>query len=138
VVLVETSIMMIGMNEIVNQNNALISAIRQIQLPFLNFFERVDIAYLTVGFMGLFAGKTIMLLSVVEFACKLLPRVKRIYIVVAACAAVFVSDIIILNTKNFGEDFEVFAIYTGTVAVIGIPAILFILAKVKKHAHKMG
>jgi len=135
---VESSIMMLGMNEIVHNNDPLIAAIRQVDLPFINFLERMDILYLTVGFMGIFAGKSIVYLAIVEFACRLFPRVKRAVIVIAAGAAIFLLDLLILDINSFGAFFNVFAIFIGTAAAIVIPVLLFVLAKVKKRAGKIN
>jgi hypothetical protein len=133
---VESSIMMIGMNEIKNNNNALISAIRHIELPTLSFFERMDVFYLTVGFSGMYAAKTIAILSATEYACKILPKVKRIIIVAAVMAVTLLLDVFYYNVKGFDEFYKVFFLSAGNVAAIGIPLILFILAKVKGHAYK--
>jgi spore germination protein (amino acid permease) len=133
---VESSIMMIGMNEIKSNNNALISAIRHIELPTLSFFERMDVFYLTVGFSGMYATKTIVILSATEYACKILPKVKRIIIVAAVMAVTLLLDILYYNVKGFDEFYKVFFLSAGNAAAIGIPLILFILAKVKGHAYK--
>lgn len=133
---VESSIMMIGMNEIKNNNNALISAIRHIELPTLSFFERMDVFYLTAGFLGMYAAKSIALLSTIEYACKILPKIKRIIIVVAVTTAMVVIDAIYFINEGFVEFFKIFFLSAGNVAAVGIPLILFILAKVKGHAYK--
>jgi len=135
---VETSVMMIGINEVQNENNALISAIRQLQIPPLDFLERLDILYLTMGFMGLFAAKTIIVAAIVEYACKLFRRAGRVWVVIAACAAVFLIDLFLLKVNRLGKLFELFGTYAGNLAAVVIPAALFVLAKVKKHACKAG
>ncbi|HOF99938.1 MAG TPA: GerAB/ArcD/ProY family transporter [Clostridia bacterium] len=133
---VESSIMMNGMSEIRNEDNALITAIRQVQIPALSFFERLDLLYLTVGFSGLFAAKTIVMLAVMEYGCKLLPNVKRLYIALGVMLAVFLGDLYAFGKGYFGEFFETFCLTAGPVASFGIPALLLILAKVKGYGKK--
>lgn len=133
---VEGDIMMIGMNEVVNENNAMISAIRQIELPFLDFFERLDILYLTAGFLGLFAAKTIVLTGSVEFACKLLPRASRALLVAGISAVVFCVDLVLLQLNGLGRVFEIFLQFAGNFAALVVPVTLLILSKVKQHAHR--
>lgn len=136
ILIVESSIMMIGMNEVKNNNNALISAIRHIELPTLSFFERMDVFYLTAGFLGMYAAKSIALLSTIEYACKILPKIKRIIIVVAVTTAMVVIDAIYFINEGFVEFFKIFFLSAGNAAAVGIPLILLILAKVKGHAYK--
>lgn len=136
VLTVEGDIMMVGMNEVTNENNAMISAIRQLELPFLDFFERLDILYLTAGFMGLFAAKTIVITAALEFACKLLPRANRALAVTCISAAVFAMDLVLLQLNAMGRLFELFALTAGNVAALVIPVALLVLTKVKQHANK--
>jgi spore germination protein len=136
ILVVESSIMMIGMNEIKNNNNALISAIRHIELPTLSFFERMDVFYLTIGFLGMYCAKTIALLSAIEYACRILPKVKRIIIVAVVSAVMVLIDVIYFSNEGFVEFFKIFFLSAGNAAAIGIPVILLILAKVKGHAYK--
>ena len=133
---VEGDIMMVGMNEVVNENNAMISAIRQIQLPFLDFFERLDILYLTAGFMGMFAAKTIVITGAVEFACRLLPRARRGLLVAGIAAVIFCIDLVLLQMNELGRVFEVFLQSAGNFSALVIPVALLILSKVKQHARK--
>lgn len=133
---VESTIMMNGMNEVKNENNALISAIRQIQIPALSFFERMDLLYLTIGFSGLFAAKTIVMLAATEYACKVFSKVKRIYVVLAVMTAVLASDLYFFSLGHFGDFFEPFCLTAGLFAAFGIPGILLIIAKVKGYGAK--
>ena len=136
ILVVESSIMMIGMNEIKNNNNALISAIRHIEIPALSFFERMDVFYLTIGFLGMYCTKTIALFSAIEYACKILPKVKRIIIVIAVSAFMVLIDVIYFSNEGFVKFFKIFFLSAGNAAATGIPLILLILAKVKGHAYK--
>jgi spore germination protein (amino acid permease) len=136
VLVVESSIMIMGMNEIKNDNSALITAIRFIEVPVLSFFERMDVFYLTVGFSGMFVAKTVAILLTSEYACRLMPKVKRIVIVIAVTVIVIGIDVLYYNIKGFDEFFKVFFLSAGNAAAIGIPLILLIIAKVKGHAYK--
>lgn len=138
VLVVESCTMMIGINEIKNNNCALITAIRQIQVPLLDFLERFDFFYLTVGFMALYAAKTIVLLAIVEYACKIFPTVHRIIMSIAASVIVFTLDLLLLRVNYLGGYYEIFGLTAGNVAVFGIPGLLFFLSKVKKNARPVA
>ncbi|HWQ59258.1 MAG TPA: GerAB/ArcD/ProY family transporter [Clostridia bacterium] len=138
VMTVESCIMMNGINEIKNQNNALIAAIRQIQIPALSFFERMDFMYLTVGFMGLFAAKTIVMLAALEYWCRLFPKVKRHFVVLVVMLAVFLTDLVLFNVNDLAGIYESIFLYAGNVSALVIPATLNILARAKRNVAQAG
>ncbi len=138
ILVVESCIMMIGLNEIKNNNCALITAIRQIQIPLLDFLERIDFVYLTFGFMGLYGAKAVVLLAVVEYACKIFTRIHRGLIVLAACVIIFLVDLVLLDINELGHYFEGYGLIFGNIAAVGIPLLLFFLSKVKKRAIPVG
>ena len=134
VIVVESSIMMIGLHEIQYYEYALLPAIRQLNLEKIEFLKRVDMIYLTIGLMGIFAGMSVVYLAVVEYASRLLPRVKRAAIVIAAGVLIFGLSMIGFGIPDFKEIITGYISYTGLIAAGLIPAVLLIVAKVKKRA----
>lgn len=130
-------IMLLGMHEIIYLNDPLIEAIRLVQYPELEFMQRVDILYLVFGFMGVFVGKSIVYLAIVEFLCRLLPKIKRVYPTIAVGIVVFFLSIITYDVKGIDVFFIDTISITGSIALFVIPGLLFIIAKVKKHAGKI-
>ena len=128
--------MMVGMNEIVYHQNAMTTAIRQVELGFIEFFKRVDVIYLVVGLMSSNAGIIIVFLSLVEYLCRLLPKVKRIAITLCVGIVIFILRLIVLEINNFNKIFDKYIIYFGLATAIFIPLLLFVIAKVKIYAHK--
>ena len=88
--------------------------------------------------MALYAAKTVVLLAIVEYACKLFPTVHRIIMTIAASVAVFGLDLALLRVNYLGGYYEMFGLIAGNVAVFGIPGLLFFLSKVKKNARPMA
>lgn len=136
VLVVDSSIMMIGMYEIVHYNDALVVAIRQVQLPFIEFLQRVDIFYLTIGFVSTFAGIIVFYLAATEYICRVFQKVKRIVVVCILGALLFILAVVGEGVDNLGKMFEGLTTYIGPVAAIVIPLLLFILMKVKKRVDK--
>lgn len=136
ILIVESSIMMVGINEIVHYNYPLIEAIRQVELPSIKIFQRLDVLYLTVGFIGLFAGLSIIYLNIVEYICRMLPKVNRIIVVISVGIVAFVLILIAQNIKDIVQTLVNIVTYSGIATAILIPVILFIIAKVKGHASK--
>lgn len=133
ILVIESCIMKIGINDIVNYNDSLIEAIRDISLPFLGFLERVDILFLTVGFWGIYLGISIVFTAIVEYLCKIFSRRSRLTIVIIVGIVIFILSLIANGILGFEE----FVIETGTflgmISCIIIPVILMIIAKVKKY-----
>jgi spore germination protein len=133
VLVVESCIKIIGFHNIANYQYPLIEAIRLVDAP---FFERFDILYLTIGFLGMIAGITIIYLAIVEYACRMFARVKRGIIVSIVGAVLTVLSLFSLSTKE-PDIFLVFLTLLGLVAAIVIPTVLFVIARVKKRAGKI-
>lgn len=133
VLVVETCIMMLGMQSAQNYNFALIEAIKQIDNPIL---ERFDIQFLTVGFAGLVAGVCGIYLAVVEYAARLLKKVSRLAIVVSAGAAIAASSIALQAIKPAMKAFESVLPVAGLIFAFLIPTILLLIAKVKGLVQK--
>ena len=134
VVVVESSIMMVGLDEIKYYEYPLFSAIRQIELEKIEFLKRLDVLYLTAGLMSVFAVVAVLYLAAVEYTVKLLPRVKRLVIVIGVGIAIFVGSIIGPGIDNFNEIITQYTSYTGLIAAGFIPIGLWVIAKVKKRA----
>ncbi len=131
VLIVDSSIMKLGIHSIVNYRDALIVAIRDTSPRALEIVSRLDILYLTIGFGGLFVGISIVLLVIVEYICRMLPKVKRLIVVCAVGVTAYVATFIVSGIRGY----EQFTVQTGTflglISTIGIPFVLLIIAAVK-------
>jgi spore germination protein len=129
-VIVISCISVLGPDNIQYYSNPLIEAVRIVQNPML---QRFDILYLTIGFFGLISGISLTYLLIVEYACKIFPKMKRIYIVIITGTAAAVLCMIVLKLNSFDKIAHgVFSI-AGLASAMGIPLILFIIAKVRNH-----
>lgn len=129
-------VMMIGENEILHYNFPLVTAIRQVELPQLKIFQRLDLIYLTVGVISVIACFSFLYLSVVELVCRMMPKIKRLTVVILVGAAAFAADLALRNIPNVSEALRNILTYSGLAVAGAIPIILFTIAKVKRHAHK--
>jgi hypothetical protein len=128
---VEGTIMILGINNTIAFNDSFIEAIKIVELPVI---ERTDIFYLTFGLTSLFAGMIIVFTAIVEFTCRLIPKVKRNIIVIVIGIIFLILCLLALNINNMKEVFESFAPYLVLTSSILIPTLLFIIAKIKKPA----
>ncbi|MHB1314657.1 MAG: GerAB/ArcD/ProY family transporter [Christensenellales bacterium] len=138
VLLVESCIIKIGLNDIINYKDALIVAIRDTSPEFFEFLTRLDILYLTIGFAGLFLGISIAMTVMAEYLCRLMKNVSRAVVVTGMGVAVYGLFLLVYGIKGYEE----FATGAGTIAGIlvslVIPAGLIIIARVKKSRQKGG
>ncbi len=133
VLVVETSIMMLGYKDIQNYNYALIEAIKLVDNPVL---ERFDILYLTVGFSGLIAGVCAVYLALAEYACKIFSKVDRKIIVLLAGVLIVALSLVAQAAKDSALFFEGVIPVTGLVSAFLIPSLLLVIAKVRRLGQK--
>lgn len=131
-----TCVMMIGENEILHYNFTLITAIRQVTLPQLKLFARIDLLYLTVGFLGFVGSMAFLYLSAVELICRMIPNLKRIFVVILVGAMAFLAELALRGINDINSILRNILTYMGLTVGGAIPLLLLAIAKVKKHAHK--
>lgn len=131
VLIVESTTMILGINNARLLNDSFIEAIKITEAPVI---ERLDIFYLTFGLASLFSGMFIVFAAVVEFSCKIVPKVKRHIAVIIIAVIFFVLSMFCLEIYNFEKITETFSLYLVLISSFLIPITVFIIAKVKKRA----
>jgi Na+/proline symporter len=96
----------------------------------------MDIIYDTIGFMRVFVAKSILYLVIVELICKMLPKAKRIVVVVIVGAVVALASFFTIEMPNFIDTLVSILSISGIAAAFVIPLILLLVTKVKKNAEK--
>jgi Mn2+/Fe2+ NRAMP family transporter len=76
----------------------------------------------------------IVFAAVVEFSCKIVPKVKRHIVVIIIALIFFILSMFALEINNFEKITEAFSLYLVLISSFLIPITVFILAKVKKRA----
>lgn len=131
VLIVESTIMILGLTNTATFNDAFIEAIKMVEFPVI---ERTDILYLTFGLSSLFAGTIAIYTSAVEFACRLFPPLKRHVIVIAIGVLQLVLCLFGMKITNASDLYGSIAPYFLVTTSAIIPAILLVIAKAKKRA----
>ncbi|MFA7435110.1 MAG: GerAB/ArcD/ProY family transporter [Bacilli bacterium] len=129
VLIVESTIMIIGINNTIAYKDAFIEAIKIVELPVI---ERTDIFYLTFGLMSLFSGKIIIYAVILEIASKLFSNVKKYILAIIIGIIFYILSIIGLNIKDLNSAYESFAPYLVILSSMVIPLSLLIISKLKK------
>jgi spore germination protein len=124
---------MIGADEVMHYNYPLIDAIRLIEYKKIEFFQRVDIAYMTIGFIRVFVAKGIVYLLAVEYLSRILPKAKRLALVIAAGIVLFISDAVALDIPNVTKYLDLIKTFYSVLVTFVIPGSLLIITKAKKN-----
>lgn len=130
VLIVESTFMILGINNTIAFKDAFIEAIKIVELPVI---ERTDIFYLTFGLTSLFAGMILIFTVIVEFVCRLIPKAKRHAIVSAVGIIFFILSFLAQGIDEPKKVVETFAPYLILTTSILTPTILFTMAKVKRR-----
>lgn len=133
VLIIESTLMALGINNTIVMNDAFIEAIKITEMPVI---ERMDIFYLTFGLSSLFAGITIAFLGVVEVVCKYFTKISRHIMVIIIGIVFFILCLLGLDIKSKKDVFESFSPYVTLLTSILAPIILFIIAKIRKRSRK--
>ncbi len=133
VLAVETSIMMLGIENTQNYSFSLIEAIKVVNVPVI---ERVDIVYLTVGFFGLVAGICVVYLALVEYATKIFSKMARKLVVLLLGVVIIILSRIGQAAKDSVSFFEAVIPVTGLIATFVTPTLLLVIARVRGLGQK--
>ncbi len=130
--IVETVYMMLSIEDAVNYNDALIIAIRELEVPLLQFFTRLDSIFYIVWLMAVFATMSIVLYGVKDYAGKLLPKLNSNIFLIGIGLLNFIVSLFFTELKIITKAFQLLS-YLGLVALVGIPLLLMIVYKVRKN-----
>lgn len=128
VLIVESTISILGIHNTIIYRDSFIEAIKVVNISVI---ERMDIFYLTVGLTGLFAGLISAYMAILEYACKLFPKLGRPATTFAVCALLYGLGLISLSICNPTMIFEQIAPYLIMATSILLPCALLIAARAR-------
>jgi spore germination protein len=128
VLIVESTVSILGIGNTILYNDAFIEAIKVVEIPII---ERTDIFYLTVGLTSLFAGMIMVFLAILEFVCRIFPRVDRRWMTLITCAALYALCLAALGIRDVEHMIDGVAPYLVLTSGVLIPAALLAAARVR-------
>ena len=128
VLILESTISILGINNTILYNDAFIEAIKVVNLPVI---ERTDLFYLTIGLTSLFSGMIIVFLAVLEVGCRLFPKVQRHIMTLFVAGVLYVLGMLGLGIQNMADVFDLFMPFLMLVSSMLIPTTLYIVSKAK-------
>lgn len=136
ILVVMSSIMKVGLNDIAHYEDSLIVAIRDTEPEFLEIITRLDILYLTVGFAGLFMGISVLMTAMVEFLCRMFKKIRRPIIVAAVGIVIFGLYLVTSSISGYVEFSVESEMYFALVFSVLIPIVLWVIALIKSSKRK--
>ncbi len=134
---VATTFMMLSVEDTIYYTEPLIRAIRRVDLPSLQIFQRLDVFFVTSWFFSIFCSLTITVYTASFYANKLIPKLKMQWIVPVICLICFIIALLPRSSVDVSRQLRFLISNFGLIPPIIIPAILLIIAKVKKNAGKL-
>ncbi|MCY6484714.1 endospore germination permease [Clostridium aestuarii] len=132
----EACISILGVDDIIYYKDALFVAVRRVDVPYLEFFQRIDGIFISIWFMALIAKTCIYIYATVYLLKKIFKKVEFKYI---GLVVIVLACIIGKIPKTFESQQKLFQ-YAGYMSILTgviIPLILFSIAKVKKYDKKI-
>ncbi len=129
---VESCISVMGVESIVHYKDSALATIRRIEMPFLEFFRRLDSIFLVAWIMATYSTVSIFSYGVVCILSRCSTRIDYNWLVFITMSLGFVATIIPKTVLNV-ESMLMVAGYLGLITACFIPAILFIIAKIRGY-----
>lgn len=133
IIVTETAIMIVGINEITNYTDSLIEALRQTELPKSFLLERADIIFATVGFAGILSCLSIVAFTTVEHASKIFSKTNRNVLFLVLAILTFIVGSYLVDAKIIDYLLKSVLPFWGIFVAFIIPIILYIIAKIKNY-----
>ncbi|MCY6484081.1 endospore germination permease [Clostridium aestuarii] len=136
IIVVESCISVMGVDDIIHYKDSLIATLRRISIPYLQFLRRVDGIVLTIWIMSVFCTIIIYAYGTVFYISKHSNIQFNILTFIIITAAFIVSQF----PKTFEEIEKAleYISYLGLFCAIIIPITLLIITKVKKYDKKIS
>lgn len=133
IAIVQANIITIGINNTMVLNDSFIEAMRIVEVPIV---ERMDILFLIVYFIYVSFSFILIYTAITEFACKIMPKIKRPILSVSIGIIAYFLYLFTKNIKNINNINEAIIPYIVIISSIIIPITVLITAKIKKAIKK--
>jgi spore germination protein len=135
IMVVQSCISVIGVDEIIHYDDALYATIRTVDIPAFQFIRRLDGIFLITWIMAIFCTMTIWAYGAVVLLNKIFKKISFNLLAFIIVFMAFVTSQIPTNYRQVKKTLEYMSYY-GLVVMGIIPAILFFIMKVGKYDQK--
>ncbi|WP_125152089.1 GerAB/ArcD/ProY family transporter [Clostridium rectalis] len=135
ILIVESTLSIIGLDDIIHYEDALIAAIRRVDITYLDFFGRVDGISLITWLMSVYTTATIYTYAS-GFLTQRLLKIKNCRIIYVLLFMLSIPLNTLIKTSFEIDKLLRFSEYLGIFCSVVIPFIIFIVIKVEKYDKK--
>lgn len=132
ILIVETSLAIIGPDDIIHYNETVAAAIRRMQVPYLEFLRRIDGVLILTWTMAIFCTIIILAYGCVFLISKWLPKISFKYMAFIVITWIYIASLIPGDIEIVRKMLN----YVGYLSIIPafvIPGLLFLISKVKGY-----
>ncbi|MFD3155468.1 endospore germination permease [Haloimpatiens sp. FM7330] len=137
VLIVESCISVIGIDDIIHYEDALVATIKRVRIPYLEFLERIDGIFIISWVMSVFCTIVLYAYGTVFFIEKCFTKVNHKFVIIIVMSLSFIVSQIPKTFEGVQKIIKYSGYYFGLIAAVLIPAILLIITKVKKYDKKI-
>lgn len=134
---VSLTFMMLSPDDTVYYSEPLIRAIRRVDIPSLQIFQRLDVIFVSAWFFSVFCALSMLIFVAGTYLNKLIPKSKMNWTVPIVTLVAYIIALIPQSSAAVSDSLKFVTRYVGIFPTLIIPIILFITMKVKKNAGKL-
>jgi spore germination protein (amino acid permease) len=134
IIIITATYAILGVEDTGTYTNALLVAIRRLEIDMFQFLKRLDIVALITWMFAVFCMITLDIYVVSEYTSKLFNKSSGKIVLICFGIIGFISALLPNNITTVNLIFNYLTTYFGLLPAFVIPTILFIVAKVKKNA----
>lgn len=138
IVLLEACYSILSIDDIVNYDYPLLTAIRRLDIAALQFAKRLDLFFIMAWLTSIFCSTSLVMFASVEYTKKLIPKLTGLTPMLAIGTAAYATGLLIPNAEDVLRTFNRFMTYTGLLPAFVIPLVLWIVHLFRSRNRKAG
>lgn len=127
ILIVESCYVVLGVDDIVNYDYPLITAIRRLDINVLQFAKRLDLFFIIIWLSSIFCSLSMLIFTAAEYTRRFVRKINLNILLVCICALACFMGLLVPNSEEVGSSFLWFATYVGLIPAFVPPFVLFIL-----------
>lgn len=137
IVLLEACYSILSIDDIVNYDYPVLTAIRRLDIAALQFAKRLDLFFIMAWLTSIFCSTSLVMFAAVEYSKKLIPKLNGLTPMLAIGATAYAVGLLIPNAEDVLRTFNRFMTYTGLLPAFVIPLVLWVAHLFRSRSNKV-
>ena len=138
IVLLEACYSVLGIDDIVNYDYPLLTAIRRLDIAALQFAKRLDLFFIMAWLTSIFCTTSLIVFASAKYTKKFIPKLSTLIPMLAIGAAAYAAGLLIPNAEDTLQVFNHFLMYIGLFPAFIIPLVLWIVHLLRSRRGNTG